>query len=120
MFYTSYFGNIKNLPKDAILISVSLWTPRNFKGKHIKQLAPTEDILMEYKRTGDQNRYVRRYFKEVLGIRSADGLVEAIKQKWGDGDVVFLCYEKYGFCHRHLIATWLESRGYDCTEWGES
>lgn len=120
MFYTSYFGNVRNLPKDAILVSISLWSPKDWKGKHIKQLAPTEDILMEYKRTGKQVRYVQRYSKEILAKRSADGLVKAIREKWGEQDVIFLCYEKSGFCHRHLLANWLTMYGYPCEEWGES
>lgn len=117
-FYTSYFGNIGSLPKDAVLVSISLWSPRDWKGKHIKQLAPTEDILREYKRKPDAERYTRRYVEEVLAGHSAERLVEALKAKWGDGTYIFLCYERPGkFCHRRLVAAWLEAVGIPCPEY---
>lgn len=116
--FTSYFGNVGALPKDATLISISLWSPKGWSGKHIKQLAPTEDILSEYKRTGDETRYVKRYQEEILGKRSAKNLVGAIREKWGDGTFIFLCYEKPGrFCHRRLLAHWLEQSGFHCPEY---
>ena len=32
-------------------------------------------------------------------------------------DAVLVCYEKPGeFCHRHIVATWLQSHDYDITE----
>lgn len=118
MYCTSYFGNVNALPKNAILISISLWSPRGWRGKHIKQLAPTEDILREYQRDPNIARYCDRFQKEVLAGHDPKKLDKAIRERWGDGDVFFLCYEKPNkFCHRRLVAKWMEDSGFSCPEW---
>ena len=118
MYYTSYFGNVKALPKDAVLVSISLWSPRNWCGKHIKQLAPTEDILREYQRTHDIAKYCERFQKEILDGHDPKKLDKAIRERWGEGDVIFLCYEKPNqFCHRRLVAKWMERGGFSCPEY---
>ena len=104
MYYTSYFGNIGNLPENAILVSISLWSPKGWKGKHIKQLAPTESILCEYKRCPNIQRYCERFQKEILDGHSARKLDALIRERWGDGDVIFLCYEKPGQLSRMEIS----------------
>lgn len=33
-------------------------------------------------------------------------------------DIALICYEKPSdFCHRHLVAEWLNQNGYRCDEW---
>ena len=35
-----------------------------------------------------------------------------------DIDIALLCYEKPDdFCHRHLVADWLNKNGYKCEEY---
>jgi len=36
----------------------------------------------------------------------------------GKKDVCLICYEKPSdFCHRHLVAEWLNKNGFRCEEW---
>ena len=36
----------------------------------------------------------------------------------GTEDIALVCYEKPGdFCHRHLVADWLNEAGYQCEEY---
>lgn len=68
---------------------------------------------MEYKRTGDTEKFTKRYQEEVLGkldqievLRDLDTLTSPYHV--GPKNVVLVCYEKpTDFCHRHLIAGWL-------------
>ena len=117
MFYTSYFSNVDKLPKEMVLISISLWSPKDWKGWKLRSLAPTQEILVEYKRRPDVKRYTERYENEVLGAKDCKLLVDSLNAKFKGKDICFLCYEKSGFCHRHLVADWLEANGYDCEEW---
>ena len=33
-------------------------------------------------------------------------------------DIALICYEKPSdFCHRHLVAEWLNKNGFKCEEW---
>ena len=109
--YTSYYGN-PNLPKDALLIAVSAKVPDGFKVfDHVKSLAPTWDIYNEYKQSGDAERYTKRYKEEVLAKHNNKIISDHLyflAYKYMK-DVILLCYEKPNvFCHRHLIAEWLD------------
>lgn len=118
MFYTSYFAKVESLPQDMVLISISLWSPKWWRGWKMKSLAPTEDILRTYKRDGDIVRYTKRFENEVLGIKDCAKMVTDLKSKFGEKDICFLCYEgTEKFCHRHLVAKWLNEHGYACREW---
>ena len=36
----------------------------------------------------------------------------------GENDIALICYEKPSdFCHRHLVAEWLNQNGFKCEEW---
>ena len=121
MYYFSYFGNVDKIrseKEDMVFVSVSLWC-KNWNGKRIKELAPSESILCEYKYNGGNwKRYEERYNSEILGGRSAIKLDKLIKERWGDKDFCFLCYEKSNvFCHRRLIMEWMKKDGIECREY---
>lgn len=86
-------------------VSISLSMPGFARGlPRIEELAPTPDILAEYKRTGDEARYVRRYVKEVLGRLDRTAILRRLERLFPGGEeATLLCYEKDGaFCHRHI------------------
>lgn len=86
--------------KNGIAISRSV--PSSWNGERCIELAPSWDLLNEYKRTGNEKRYTERYQKEVL-----DKLDKAEMKKKLAGKVL-LCWCKPGqFCHRHLVLKWL-------------
>ncbi len=118
--YTSCFFD-KQRYKDMVPVSIALYSPKGFNGCRISKLAPTEDILNEYRRGRDEELYTKRYKEEILAkINCANAianLTEYVESRFPNKDVVFLCYEKKGdFCHRHLVADWLKENGYECTE----
>lgn len=94
MIYTSYFAKIRKMPENVVPVSISQWPPKGYSGLQCKDLAPTKDILMEYKDSDENNkvkdlanplerrdkeianpfeqsekesRYNERYINEVLG-----------------------------------------------------
>lgn len=118
MIYTSYFAKIRALPDAIVPISISLKPPDTYKGLEFKTLAPSPDILWEWKRRPDTVRYERRFFNEILRFLLPDNIVKKLYELSEGKDVALICYEKpVDFCHRHLVARWLNEHGYECKEW---
>jgi len=109
MIYTSYLGNIKNIPEDMEKISIMRFTPEwanDYIDKIDLKLAPTEDTLIKYK-NGKISK--SEYIEEFNSVLKAIPL-KTIKKKLDNK--VLLCTCKVGdFCHRHLIADYLRSKG---------
>ena len=118
MIYTSYFSKINKLPDNIVPISISAKPPKGYKGLQYKKLAPTYQILMEWKKTGDTEWYIEEYDDEVLSNFKPDRVFAELMQMSAGKDVALICFEKSGdFCHRHLVAEWLRNAGYDCEEY---
>lgn len=107
---TSYYANIKNIPNDYTLISISGGiTPEIEKviDIHDKSLAPSLSIFKEYKDGYDTELYTKRFRSEVLPkVDLNKKLVEWAEKTTKDKNkFVLLCYETpKDFCHRHLVA----------------
>lgn len=118
MIYTSYFANVSKLPDNFCAISISASPPAKWKGPQYKILAPTYDILMDYK-TGqiDENTYTKRYEKDVLSKQDPVKTAKILKQIAGKKEVCIVCFEKDGdFCHRHIVEKWFKENGIECKE----
>lgn len=141
ILYTTYFAQLRNLPENIIPISICSKAPDWYKGLQYKKLAPKYDFFMEWKKNHDNDYYIKCFNEQVLSnfIPSqvyeelcdiAQDFVESLpeedirKQLHKMGDpyyVALICYEKpEDFCHRHLVADWLTSGGFCCTEWQDS
>lgn len=120
MIYTSYFGNIRKLPRDCVPISIALKSPSFYMGKVYKRLAPSSGILNSYKRTGDEEAYRLSYEQSVLGYLNAEAVAEQLRNLSGGAIPVLLCYEKPdSFCHRKLVCDWFNANGIECKEFSE-
>lgn len=89
---------------DGRSVSIAGRCPDYFKGRQYKKLAPKIDFFREYKRTGDKVAYINAYRTQVLAKLDP-------KQIWAElgEDAILLCWEMPGeFCHRRLVALWLE------------
>lgn len=109
--YTSYFANLKNLEKDDIVpIGICCYPPKWFKRPNLKAIAPSPDILEKCK--SSHAEYEKRYRAEVLSLfKNANILLERISFISGGKDAALCCYEKPSdFCHRHILAKWLEEQ----------
>jgi hypothetical protein len=100
MIYTSYFASRKYDITKAV--SIAKKSICGFDIPIYSDLAPSYDILEEYKERPDQQRYILRYTLEILSRLDPQKVSQDLDEK------VLLCYEKTGdFCHRHIAAKWL-------------
>ena len=115
--YTSYYANLKNIPEDIIPISIAGKCPDFYEGLQYKKLAPKYWFFQQWKINHDNDFYIENFNKEVLNTLTPKKVVEDLMFLSEGKDVVLLCYEKLGdFCHRHLVANWLNDNGIDCEE----
>lgn len=125
MIYTSYFAKLKELENHNIIpISICAKAPDWYKGLQYKKLAPKYGFFMEWKKNHDNDYYIEHFQKEVLDRLDAIEVILDFSRmvhgfNVGENDIALICYEKPSdFCHRHLVAEWLNKNGYKCEEWG--
>lgn len=119
--YTSYFANLRKLPKDIVPIAICAKPPNWYGGARYNRLAPPYDVLMGYKRDGDAEKYVREYKKRVLDALNPDRVIDELFRISGGKAFAMLCYEKPDdFCHRHIVAEWLREHDFEVEEWEEN
>ncbi|QLE59640.1 DUF488 family protein [Nostoc sp. TCL26-01] len=103
MIYTSYYAS--EVKGEAV--SISLYPPPNWKGKHLPLFAPTPELLKWWKSSAKdaiaQEEYTQR-FREILDSRQQLIQLWVSKQKGNPENVTLCCFEKTGdFCHRHQV-----------------
>lgn len=115
--YTTYFANVRNLPKNVVPISICGRAPDAWKGLQYKKVAPKKWFFDEWKRTGDNAFYIENFQREVLDKLDADSVWNDLRELSHGGPFALVCYEKPGdFCHRHLVSEWLREHGYEIEE----
>lgn len=123
MIYTSYFAKLKELENHNIIpISICAKAPDWYKGLQYKKLAPKYGFFMEWKKNCDNEYYIEHFQAEVLDkliVCEVLGDLFALKSLDDKSrEIALICYEKPSdFCHRHLVAKWLNQNGYKCEEW---
>lgn len=120
--WTTYYANLKNLPEYILPVSIAGWAPKGWDGEEYKKVAPKKSWFWEYKKTGDQEFYVTKYYETVLLGLSKESVVKDLENVLSRhpecSEVALVCYEKSSdFCHRHILAAWLEN--YNIKEWEE-
>lgn len=111
--YTSYFAKTKQLVDAGIMpIGIAQIPPTFFKYPNMGCVAPSKDILFEYKSILDKERYITRYKEEILPcIKNIQVFIDSLESLSDGKDVALCCYEKPGdFCHRHLLADYLNEQ----------
>lgn len=132
MIFTSYFAKLNKLPKNVIPISICGKAPAWYTGVQYKKLAPRYDFFIKWKESHDDSYYIERFQAEVLDMLSITEVLTELQLLIPDDikaqmqspfynnpnwHVALICYEKPSdFCHRHLVASWLRSSGYECVE----
>lgn len=109
--YTSYLARASKLQAKGLLpIAIVRFLPKNVNMIDLKTLAPSKELLFEYKRTLNTTVYTHG-FNKVLASKNPEDVIntlELISKQHNNRDIVLICYEKTGdFCHRHLVANWL-------------
>ena len=109
--FTSYFGNLKNLPPNIVPISICGKAPQFWNGIQYKKLAPKYSFFAEWKKTRDNEYYIERFSAEVLDTLSANDVLAELSKMSNGSDVALACYETPSdFCHRNLVAEWLSKQ----------
>lgn len=124
MIYTSYFAKLKSLPEHIIPISICGEAPDWYEGLQYKKLAPKRDFFMKWKENHDNDYYIKCFNNQVLGktniltvLRDLIDLINSVSDLTGT-EICLICYEKPSdFCHRHLVAEWLNRNGVKCKEY---
>lgn len=87
-------------------VAISRTCPSWWKGKKYPLLAPSSRLLNLWKGGYiEEEAYIRIYIQETL--KHIDK--EKVKEELGE-DAVLLCWEKTGFCHRHIVIKWLNEK----------
>lgn len=119
--YTSYFANIKTLEENNIYpVGICNKVPQFFENPNLESVAPSNSILYEYKNSAqtdaDREHYKERYINEILCAyrfhpEYLTERLEYFSSQEDDKDIALVCYERpEDFCHRHILAEWLNER----------
>lgn len=120
--WTTYYANLKKLPGYILPVSIAGWALKGWDGEEYKKVAPKKSWFWEYKKTGDQEFYVTKYYETVLSGLSKESVVKDLENILSRHpectEIALVCYERpEDFCHRHILAAWLEN--YNIKEWEE-
>ena len=109
---TSCYGRWRKFPQGCIRAAVSLKVPsQNAFDIRIAPFAPTLE-LVEGSKSGamDNAEYARRYLLLLQSRKNAFKAADRLKKMDIEGKtVVLLCWEANGFCHRRILAQWLNA-----------
>lgn len=111
MIYTGYWAKIKDYEQHNLTpVGISGWSPDGYTGKTYKKLAPKYTWWKEWHDNNlSEQWYINKYKETVLQTLNPDVVAQDL-QKMGD-NVVLLCFETPDkFCHRHLVAEWLNAK----------
>ena len=105
---TSNFSRGSKLPG---AISIARGTPWWFHGPRYGDLEPSWELIADGK-AGRRAEYTERYEREVLGRLDPARVAEEIHAIVSPHEPILLCWEAPGeFCHRRIIARWLNAAG---------
>jgi uncharacterized protein (DUF488 family) len=98
-------SNFSRSGSDPKAVAISRTRPRGWTGRAYEPLAPSWRLLQAAKCGEiDEGEYTRRYYAEILSKLDPREVYADLGE-----DAVLLCWENSGaFCHRRLVADWLE------------
>ena len=117
MIYTSYFAKVKKIKELGYTpVSITAGQPKFFEGEHFSEVAPQRVLVHDYKNGLISEKQYTEIYNKYLEYNK-DTILDIVKEKYLNRNVVFLCYEKTGsFCHRYLLAKFLRDNGIWCEE----
>ena len=120
MIYTGYYSKMKEYADLGLtLLSISRTKPEFAKSCiDIPQLFPSDKILWDHKKGKiDEMEYTSKYLDQLNEL-GADRIIKMI-QIFGD-NVVLLCWESpEKFCHRHILADYINKNSVVVEEFGK-
>ena len=111
MIYTGYYAKLKQYKQNGLYpIAISGKVPDFYTEAYWSDFAPRYEMFLEWKAGRSDNSQYTVQYKEWLNSLDKQEIRDVIKELEDEGKtIIFLCYEKSGeFCHRHVLADWLE------------
>ena len=115
MIYTSNYFNYNDFA-DCVKISISVSLPKGlpYVPEIWRTVAPDWLTILKPYKSGliDDDEYTRRYLRKLNDNK--EQIIEEFRRVLSrNADVVLLCWCKKGdFCHRRLLAGWLQEQGF--------
>lgn len=119
VIYTSYFGNLENLPKNLVKISIARYSDSFPNIPRYEPLMPSKSLLFKIKKGIIGEFMYAKLFNQHLYSLDMEKVISDLVEIAGENDIVLLCYETPDkFCHRKLIAKWFMGEFVECIEYG--
>ncbi|HFD2052091.1 TPA: DUF488 family protein [Clostridium perfringens] len=126
--YLSYFAKLKQ--GKGRKISIAQFNPKWLKegdiDEHLKELAPSKDLLIDYKYRGlTWDKYTERYLKQLSSfyrykndqLQTRSDLDKLLEYLDNGEDITLYCFEKSDEqCHRYILADVIKRFGYEVEE----
>ena len=111
MIYTGYYAKLNKYNEAGIEpIAISGKVPDFYEGFCYPDFAPRYEMFQRWKNKEITNEgYVEEYRAYLESLDKSEIRFDFKEYTVEGNDIVLLCYEKSGeFCHRHVLADWLE------------
>lgn len=115
---------MNQIPENCIKLIITRFPPKwldisKYPNAYIvKELSPSQELLLKYKENNDWDWYLENFYKEMEYNQDMKRMLHKLRITLQSGkDVCLICYEKdYTKCHRSLIGHYFEEEG---TKWRE-
>ena len=109
--YTGKFSKAQLYTENDLLVcSIAQYNPPWFNGYTKRELAPDKNLLAEYKAGLSFGQFAKRYLSNLETIDMDPILTEFETLSEDFSGIVLCCYENQTqFCHRHLLASYLNT-----------
>ena len=111
MIYTGYYAKTKVYKDNGLEpVAISGKVPDFYEGFCYPDFAPRYNFFKKWKDGEIDNEGYEKEYRAHLDMLVKDDIEFDFKEyNTQEHDCVLLCYEKPGdFCHRHILANWLE------------
>lgn len=108
---TSYFYKLRGEKNMNRIVSIARGKPRYYAGieHELKSLAPTQDLLQDFRAEVITEKEYVVQFNAMLANLNVNDVINELHQKTGGEEPVMMCHcSTKHFCHRHLVAEWIE------------
>lgn len=109
MIYTGYYAKLKKYKEDGLYpIAISGKIPDFYGEAYWDDFAPRYEDFLAWKSGQISDIQYNKKYREWLDSLNKQEIRDVLDEL-KDENIIFLCYEKSGdFCHRHILADWLE------------
>lgn len=111
--YTSYYKKIEKQGPRYALVQVSNSKPSWFPWDvmELKEVYPKWKLVSGFRNGEISSQEFTEQYMQQLNRLDKDAVLDKLSyysENTDNKDIVLLCYEKNGFCHRHVLAKWLD------------